>query len=108
MIMSTKTSEAQADLRRLREDLSQVRSDLGDLAESLLSLGRGKLTSARHGVSEAADAGVERLHDVLARIRERGRNAGKSVRQQVESHPAASVLAALGLGLLVGKLLHRG
>jgi ElaB/YqjD/DUF883 family membrane-anchored ribosome-binding protein len=99
--------DMQKDLDAVKEDLAKLRADLAELTQTLIATGKNEVISARTRVrAEARNLGRE-LRETLNETGERGLRTVESVEQLVTDKPAISLLAAFGLGLLVGKLLER-
>ncbi len=93
--------------RTLEESLNRLREDVAGLKSSIAGLGKRGAADAR----AAADAKLDELHDELERLagdlHRRGEDTLAGVEQRVRDHPIASLLAALGLGIVVGRILDR-
>jgi ElaB/YqjD/DUF883 family membrane-anchored ribosome-binding protein len=99
--------DLQKDLDAIKEDMAQLRSDLGELTQRLVEMGKSEVGAARSRVrAEARNLGRE-LRQTLNETGERGWQSVESVEQLLTEKPVVSLLAAFGLGLLVGKLLER-
>lgn len=80
----------------LRKDLEQLRKDLGALTDSI-----------RHRSNEQAHAGMDIARE---RFNELAREAGRHTQDlsgEIEARPFTSILAAFGIGLLLGKIFGR-
>jgi ElaB/YqjD/DUF883 family membrane-anchored ribosome-binding protein len=99
--------DMQKDLDAVKEDLAKLRSDIAELTQSLIDTGKNEVSTARNRVkAEARNLGRE-LRDTLNETGERGLRTVETVEQMLTEKPVISLLAAFGLGLLVGKLLER-
>lgn len=85
------------ELDNLKSELSNIREDLSNLMAAL----KEEAGSQASRVSEKMKAGYEASRDA-------GQKAYEKARQTVEDKPLVSVLAAFGIGFLMGKLLLRG
>jgi ElaB/YqjD/DUF883 family membrane-anchored ribosome-binding protein len=99
--------DLQKDLEAVKEDLSKLRSDIADLTQKLLDMGRSEAGSARNRIESEARNLARDLRQTLNETGEHGRKTVESVEQLLAEKPFVTLLAAFGLGLLVGKLLER-
>ena len=99
--------DLQKDLDAVKEDLAKIRSDIAELTQNLIDTGRNEVSSARNRVrAEARNLG-RGLRESFNDTGERGLKTVESVEQLLTDKPLISLLAAFGLGLLVGTLLQR-
>jgi ElaB/YqjD/DUF883 family membrane-anchored ribosome-binding protein len=99
--------DLQKDLDAIKDDMAQLRTDLAELTQRLVEMGKSEVSAARNRVrAEARNVGRE-LRQTLNETGERGWPSVESVEQLLTEKPVVSLLAAFGLGLLVGKLLER-
>lgn len=87
--------------RDISRDIEKLRRDMDDIRDEVSS-------TMRH----VRESGAERGHDALARAdqlraraREGARYAEKRAGEEIGTHPFVSLLAALGVGFLIAKLL---
>jgi ElaB/YqjD/DUF883 family membrane-anchored ribosome-binding protein len=99
--------DMQKDLDAVKEDLAKLRSDIAELTQSLIDTGKNEVNTARNRVKAEARNLSRELRDTLNETGERGLKTVETVDQMLTEKPVISLLAALGLGLLVGKLLER-
>lgn len=97
-----------------KAEIDQLKSDLRTLREDFAKLGKDVVSATRHGASSAGDAAraeaqrrLEQLGDAWDTTKERGAAAKHDVERRIEEHPFASVMIALGVGVVIGKLLDR-
>jgi len=99
--------DLQKDLDAVKEDLAKLRSDIAELTQKLVDTGRSEVSIARNRVrTEARNLG-RGLRETLNETGEQGLKTVESVEQLLTDRPLVSLLAAFGLGLLVGKFLQR-
>lgn len=80
----------------LRKDMEQLRKDLGALSDSV-----------KHSSNEYAQASLDMARE---RFNELCREAGRHTQElsgEIEARPFTSILAAFGIGLLLGKIFGR-
>ncbi|MBS7539691.1 ElaB/YgaM/YqjD family protein [Ancylobacter lacus] len=108
----------QEDFAKLTDDLATLRTDVAKLAETLTSLVKNEseaMTSAvrskvRSGAARAEATATSLLDEGSAAIedaKDRARNLTTDITDAIERNPVGSVVAALGIGFVVG-LLTRG
>lgn len=99
--------DLQKDLDAVKEDLAKLRSDIAELTQRLIDTGGSEVSTARNRVrSEARNLGRE-FRATLDETGEQGLKTVESIEQLLTDRPLVSLLAAFGLGLLVGKFLQR-
>ena len=99
--------DLQKDLDAIKEDMTQLRSDLSELTQRLVEMGKDEVSNARNRVRSRARSLGQELRETLNDTGERGLKTVESVEQLMVERPVVSLLAAFGLGLIVGKLLDR-
>jgi ElaB/YqjD/DUF883 family membrane-anchored ribosome-binding protein len=99
--------DLQKDLDAIKEDMTQLRSDLRELTQRLVEMGKDEVSNARNRVRSRARSLGQELRETLNDTGERGLKTVESVEQLMVERPVVSLLAAFGLGLIVGKLLDR-
>lgn len=97
-----------------RAEIDQLKSDLRVLREDLSKLGKDALSATKKSASTAGDAAREearkrlgQLGDAWDTTKDRGVAARHDVERCIEEHPLTSVMIALGVGFVIGKLLDR-
>jgi len=88
------------DMRELRTDLRGVMAALRDKASE-------RASHVRENISQAADHRLEQLRHVGERISDKSRLAVEKTQETVRKRPIVSILAAAGIGALIGGLLLR-
>jgi len=102
------STDANKELANIKNDLSELKKDIQGLTNALTELGKNKVDAASDRISETRDDLLDKLS--LAEIRERlgdlkGEDALDAVREQVEKYPAGTLLAAVGVGVIIGALV---
>lgn len=80
----------------LKKDMEKLRQDLSALAEAVKN-------SSRQHAREGMDAARAKFDEA----RREAAGQAEQVGDQIKERPFTSVLAALGIGLLIGKLISR-
>ncbi len=91
--MATATEK---ELQELKKEFSALKGELSEMGNTL-----SQLTKA------ATDEGRDRVRAAADQSREQARQTWSAFEKEVEAHPMTSVAAALGIGLILGKLLGR-
>jgi ElaB/YqjD/DUF883 family membrane-anchored ribosome-binding protein len=107
--MATKTERAnrpEAEVEALRKEVETLKKDILKLTETLGKIGEEKLKSSVDEVKEkiAAQIPDERLEELEA-LKNQGEEAIEAIRQQQKEHPVGTLLAAAGIGFLLGRVL---
>jgi ElaB/YqjD/DUF883 family membrane-anchored ribosome-binding protein len=109
MVATNRNLEEELDVLRagldtLRKDISALVSSFGDAATDEVKT-RGR--RARAAVGRVTDRAGEVWDDAANEASRRGREGVAAVEQQIEERPFISVLVAFGIGVVIGKLIHR-
>jgi ElaB/YqjD/DUF883 family membrane-anchored ribosome-binding protein len=91
------TTDLSNDVAKLRSDLDEIRGDLAAIARSIKDLGAA---TGQEAFQRAEHFGEE--------ARKRAAAAEERIGHEINEHPLASVLTALGVGFAIGKLLDPG
>lgn len=128
-----KLERAKMELAAVKQDLALLRSDMKALLGSINGGEGGRINNAKARLMETTqqarqEARERILHayktlrdrgaDTYSNLRDRGRaayltarargnEAAEKSRARIEEHPLTAVLAALGAGLIIGKLMKR-
>jgi ElaB/YqjD/DUF883 family membrane-anchored ribosome-binding protein len=100
-------SDLSKEIETLRADVAKLRTDLSGIAVSLKDLGKGRVDEARSTLVELADSLKEELRKGMEGARDRGKKSVETVEQQIEQRPLLALLAAFGVGVVLGKILDR-
>ena len=98
----------QEEIDALKSDLSHLRSDISDLAGAVRDMGYSKAGEWRSSLEEEVGERREDVRRVLGAARDRGRKYESDFERQVGEHPWGSLLAALGVGFIVAKIMDWG
>jgi len=107
------TTEANKEVENIKQDLADLKNDIKGLTVALKDMGKQQVDEAAEKLSDKKDDLLDSFS--LAEIKQRleelkgdGEDAVDMVKQQVEKNPVGTLLAAVGLGILLGKLLSTG
>jgi hypothetical protein len=87
-------------VQALKDDLSKFKTDMLELVKSLVHDGQARGTAFGRRLREAAAAKIDHA-------RQAGECRIEHVEERIATHPIASVLAALGVGVLMGRFLRK-
>jgi ElaB/YqjD/DUF883 family membrane-anchored ribosome-binding protein len=93
-------SQMQQEFESLKGDFRDLRTDFSRLMKSLVE-------SGKHEAEEMAGGMRDQLRCAGDAVRDRGVKTAEDLQAQIRQHPAIAVVACLGLGLLIGRLLTR-
>ncbi len=97
---SDETADIGPELKALREDLAA-------LIETVKGLGAKQAAGAAESVHEAVNEMADRLKTGAGDARRQGEAVAQEFAAMIARRPVGSILAALALGYVVGKLKHR-
>lgn len=84
------------EIDAIRTDLGALRGDIGRL-----------LDAAGRSASERVRSGAERARASADAAVEKGRQGAAVIGQQIEDHPIATICTALGVGIVIGRIMDR-
>jgi ElaB/YqjD/DUF883 family membrane-anchored ribosome-binding protein len=87
---------ADKEIENLQRDLQALRQDVSSLTDSLKKMS-----------AERVNAGLDSARASGEKFRQQAEEATRNLEQEIEARPFTSVLAAFGVGFIVGKLLDR-
>jgi len=90
------TEDLSSDMDKLKRDIQELRNDLAAIAGDIRSLGSAKGQDTLDRFEQLGQEALKRAAAVEERI-------GKDITEK----PLTSVLAAFGIGYVIGKLLDR-
>lgn len=84
------------EVDQLKAELDSLRKDFTQLTDTFKQMSR-----------EQVQAGTDQARDSAQQLGNQARDAAQNVEQEISARPLTSVLAAFGIGFIVGKLLDR-
>lgn len=99
--------DREGEFDRLKSDIHTLREDLARLGKDVLTATRSASGAAGESARAEARKRLEQLSSAWDEAGARGRAVKHDVEQRIEEHPLAAVMIALGVGVLIGKLLDR-
>ena len=104
------TTEANKELENIKKDLAELKKDIRDLTGALTAIGKKQKKGNAGIISRKKEVLLDTLS--LAEIKKRlveltqeGDEALDVVRKQVEKYPTGTLLASVGVCVLIGILL---
>lgn len=91
------------ELEKLRKDLNDLKAQFKEMADE----GGGVVDSARAALMAEAEKLVDSLKDVGASAAHKGEELIHSAEDKISDNPWVSVLATLGVGIVIGMMLRR-
>ena len=93
----------------LMKDVNDLRADMKDVVAALKAKAEDYVDDATESLHESAAHRVDQVRDAADAIRRKCHDGLKSCAAKTEEHPFASLLAALGVGVVLGGLIkwHR-
>lgn len=100
-------AEIHEQMGDLREDFHRLRSDLNSILHTMMDATRSEAGEAKEKLEAKAREQLDQLAHAVSGARDQGREMAGKLCNQIETHPMASVLSALGAGFLIGILASR-
>lgn len=99
--------DVQQQMSDLKEDLLKLRGDLGGVLRTMMEATKSEAGEARERLETKAREQLDQIAAAMTGAREQGRVMAGRLCDQIETHPMASVLSAMGAGFIIGMLLNR-
>lgn len=97
-------ADLQKEIENLKGDITNLRKDVGELVTALAGVGKAGVGLATDKAHSEVQRRLEQLSESYAAVREGGDRAKERFEHTVEERPLTSVLVALGVGVVLGKL----
>ena len=101
------TTDYEKAVESLSKDLKDLRADMKVLAGAFKDRARERFGDAKESVSECATHHLDQLHEAAEDIGRACRQGVATVSEKIEKRPITSLLAAVGAGIILGRLLGR-
>ena len=101
------SSEYEHAVNALLKDVKELRADMKGVLGALHGKAKDYVEHAKESLQESVADRVERVRDAAAAVGHNCQDASKECVTKIKEHPFASVLAALGVGMILGGLLRR-
>jgi ElaB/YqjD/DUF883 family membrane-anchored ribosome-binding protein len=90
----------------LAEDVKDLRADMKGVISALRGKARDRVEDAKESLHESAAHRIEQVRDAADAVRRRWHDGVKSCAAKIEERPFTSLLAALGVGMVLGGLMR--
>ena len=87
-------------MESLRADLNQLRSDMKEMVQLLVETGKSEAVDLK-------DRMESQIRQTASTAKYKGKMAADRLENTIEENPMSSVLAALGIGFLIGLMTSR-
>ncbi|SDG39549.1 MULTISPECIES: DUF883 family protein [Thalassobaculum] len=104
---SQSAQAAKASEANLEEQLRVLREDLKGLSDAVSSLASHSSDAVRDGVRQKFNETTDRARNAANQARDQAEEAHQRVNGVIEANPTTSVLAAFGVGMLLGMWSRR-
>lgn len=94
--MADNPTETRTETEALKKDVEQLRADLTALTESM-----------KQRTNERTHARMDRARGQMRTAAQEGERYARQVCKEIEARPFVSILAGIGLGVLLGRLFSR-
>ncbi len=101
--MSTEYEKA---VNSLMKDVKDLRADMKDVIAAVKAKAGTYVDDAKASLHESATHRIEQVHDAADAIGQRYHDQVKSCAAKIAERPFASVLAALGIGMVLSTLMR--
>lgn len=95
---------SEKDIATVRNEVSVLKEDIARLTTTLTSLVRNEAGNAREKIEDRVSELYEDGRGLLNAASEKAREMNDELTQRIERNPTTSVLAALGIGIIIGLL----
>lgn len=102
--MPTTTKAAAEPADELRSEIAKLRKDFASLVDTVKDLGKEQADKVLDSAKDAAGKASDRAHASAADAKQRGEEFAGELETMVVQHPTRSVLIALMLGYLFGRM----
>ncbi|WP_420565235.1 DUF883 family protein [Thalassobaculum sp.] len=104
---SQSAQAAKASEANVEEQLRVLREDLKGLSDAVSALATHSTAALKDGVRQTAYETADRARNAANQARDQAEEAHQKVNSVIEANPTTSVLAAFGVGLLLGMWSRR-
>ena len=99
--------ELRADMKEtLTKDVKDLRADMKDVIAAIKAKAGDYVDDAKDSLHESAAHRVKQVREAADALKGKCQDGLKSCAAKIEEHPFACVLAALGVGLVLGALMR--
>ena len=101
---SMEPADLQKEIENLKDDIANLQKGVGELATTVAGVGKAGAGLAADKAQAEVQRRLEQLSASYAAVRDRADRAKERFEHTVEERPLTSVLVALGVGFVLGKL----
>ena len=101
------SSDYEHAVNALLKDVKELRADMKGVLSALHGKAKDYVEHAKESLQESVAERVERVRDAAAAVGHNCQDASKECLARIKEHPLTSVLAAVGVGMILGGLLRR-
>lgn len=91
----------------MKKDIKDLRDDMKDVVAAIKAKAGTYVDETKESLHESAAQRIGQLRDAADAIGKRCRDGVKGCTTKIEEHPFTTLLAALGVGVVLGGLLRR-
>lgn len=91
-------------LRQLKKDVQELRTDVRSVVDDLKNGAATKLQDEQDLLREQGQQYVKQIRQAYGELRRREQHVVQRLHDTVEERPVASLLTAVGIGLVLGRL----
>ena len=95
------------DVNALKDQATRLLDDLNNIFETLGTVGKGQSDEMRERIEHEITERLQKISGNFNQWSAQGGKYAKKLEQQVEENPWLSLLAAFGIGVILGKFLDR-
>lgn len=104
--MATAKTGGEPTVEELKSELKTLRDDFAKLVETVKELGTEQANAAMRKARKATEGAAESLRMSAEEAKERGEAFAEEIEEMIQRRPLMSILAALGIGYVVGRIRH--
>ncbi len=95
------------DYQSIRNEASKVISDLSQLGKVLAEIGEENAAGVKSELTTAFEEEIVSLRNRMKLINSQITETSRSADKHIHAHPYRYMLGSLGVGMLLGKIMHR-
>jgi ElaB/YqjD/DUF883 family membrane-anchored ribosome-binding protein len=101
------SEQARREVAHWMSEAPRVADSMAEMGARSRSRAAAEIRALAEGTSTRIEEGRQRFADLREEVSTRGEVAVRQVRGQVQAHPAATLVLAIGFGMLLGHLMMR-
>ncbi|MFA6134491.1 MAG: hypothetical protein WC869_10805 [Phycisphaerae bacterium] len=100
-------SDYEQAVDNLKRDVKELREDLRAVVSAFKDGAKDRAADVRGRMKESSQKGVEYLKEAVETVQEHAAKCRAHAHEMIEKKPATVLLAALGVGIVIGSLMAR-